>query len=125
FNGFIDPSNKEITVGSQWREDSATFSYQENSTYLPLASQAGLIDSLYKTSDKDLNSSYKLVGKDIENVYGQDSLNAFKKDQVRWIRQRSKDCEADSRHQPSTQAEKVCFIQQNDSREQSWFLWID
>ena len=125
FNGFIDPSNKEITVGSQWREDSATFSYQENSTYLPLASQAGLIDSLYKTSDKDLNSSYQLVGKDIENVYGQDSLNAFKKDQVRWIRQRSKDCEADSRHQPSTQAEKVCFIQQNDSREQSWFLWID
>ena len=80
FNGFIDPSNKEITVGSQWREDSATFSYQENSTYLPLASQAGLIDSLYKTSDKDLNSSYRLVGKDIENVYGQDSLNAFKKD---------------------------------------------
>ncbi|WP_201583402.1 MULTISPECIES: lysozyme inhibitor LprI family protein [Psychrobacter] len=124
-NGFIDPSNKKITVGSQWTEDNATFSYQENSTYLPLASQAGLIDSLYKTSDKDLNSSYKLVGKDIENVYGQDSLNAFKKDQVRWIRQRSKDCEADSRHQPSTQAEKVCFIQQNDSREQSWFLWID
>lgn len=124
-NGFINPSNKEINIGSNWTKDSATLSYQENSTYLPLASQAGLIDSLYKTSDKDLNSSYRLIGKDIESVYGQDSLNAFKKDQVRWIRQRSKDCGADSRHLPRTQAEKVCFIQQNNIRMEEYFLWID
>ena len=124
-NGFINPSNKEITISSKWTTDSQTFSYLENSTYLPLASQASLINDQYKTSDKDLNSSYRLVGKDIENIYGQDSLNAFKKDQVRWIRQRSKDCGADSRHLPRTQAEKVCFIQQNNARMEEYFLWID
>ena len=86
FNGFIDPSNKEITIGSNWTVDGATFSYQENSTYLPLASQFGLINDRYKTSDKDLNSSYRLIGKDIDSVYGQDSLNAFKKEQIQWIR---------------------------------------
>lgn len=125
FNGFIDPSSKEIYIGSNWTVDGDTFSYKENSTYLPLASQAGLIDSLYKTSDKDLNSSYKLVGKDIENIYGQDSLNTFKKDQIKWVVERSRDCGADARHLPRTQAEKVCFIQQNKARMEEYFLWID
>ena len=124
-NGFIDPANSEIYIENNRTQESATFSYKENSTYLPLASQAGLIDSLYKTSDKELNSSYKLVGKDIESIYGQDSLNEFKKDQTRWIKQRSRDCGADTKHLPRTQAEKVCFIQKNTERMESYFLWID
>ena len=124
-NGFIEPANSEIYIENNRTKDSATFSYKENSTYLPLASQAGLIDSLYKTSDKELNSSYKLVGKDIESIYGQDSLDEFKKDQTRWIKQRSRDCGADTKHLPRTQAEKVCFIQKNTERMESYFLWID
>ncbi|MBE0406385.1 DUF1311 domain-containing protein [Psychrobacter sp. FME6] len=49
----------------------------------------------------------------------------LKKEQIQWIKQRSKDCGADATHQPRSQAEKACFIQQNDTREQAWFLWTD
>ncbi|MGO1474748.1 MAG: hypothetical protein ACTHWC_07670, partial [Psychrobacter sp.] len=49
----------------------------------------------------------------------------LKKEQIQWIKQRSKDCGADATHQPRSQAEKVYFIQQNDTRERAWFLWID
>lgn len=125
FNGFIDQANNEIYIGSNWTKNSATLSYKENSTYLPLVSQAGLVDSLYKTSDKELNRNYLLVRRDIIRIYGQDSANDFKEDQLKWVVNRSKDCGADARHLTRTQAEKVCFIQKNSARMAEYFLWID
>ncbi len=125
FNGFIDPSNKEITVGSQWTVDGETFSYRENSIYLSLSSQAALIDSKYAASDQSLNKSYQVTRNEVRQLYGERMEADLKKEQIQWIKQRSKDCGADAQHQPRTQAEKVCFIQKNDSREQAWFLWID
>ena len=124
-NGFIEPANGEIYIENNRTQDSATFSYQENSTYLPLVSQAGLIDSLYKNSDKALNDNYLSVRRDIINNYGQTSANNFKEDQLKWVINRSKDCGADTKHLPRTQAEKVCFIQKNTERMESYFLWID
>ncbi len=125
FNGFIDPSNKEITIGSNWTEDSATLSYQENSTYLPLASQAGLINDKYKSSDHDMNINYRGTRYEVRRLYGEEMAADLKKGQIQWIKQRSKDCGADAKHQPRTQAEKVCFIQQNNARMEEYFLWID
>ncbi len=125
FSGFIDPSNKEITIGSQWTVDGETFSYRENSIYLSLSSQAALIDSKYAASDQSLNKSYQVTRNEVRQLYGERMEADLKKEQIQWIKQRSKDCGADAQHQPRTQAEKVCFIQKNDSREQAWFLWID
>ena len=82
-NGFIEPANNEIYIENNRTQDSATFSYQENSTYLPLASQARLIDSLYQSSDKALNDNYLSVRRDIINNYGQTSANNFKEDQLK------------------------------------------
>ena len=124
-NGFIEPANNEIYIENNRSKDGATFSYQENSTYLPLVSQAGLIDSLYQSSDKALNDNYLSVRRDIINNYGQTSANNFKENQLKWVINRSKDCGADAKHLPRTQAEKVCFIQKNTERMESYFLWID
>ena len=124
-NGFIDQVNNKIYIESNRTKHSATFSYKENSTYLPLASQAGLIDRLYQNSDKALNDNYLSVRRDIIKNYGQTSANNFKEDQLKWVVNRSKDCGADAKHLPRTQAEKVCFIQKNTERMESYFLWID
>ena len=124
-NGFIDQANNEIYIENNRTQESATFSYKENSTYLPLASQARLIDSLYQSSDKALNDNYLSVRRDIINNYGQTSANNFKEEQIKWVMNRSKDCGADAKHVPRTQAEKVCFIQKNTERMESYFLWID
>ncbi len=124
-NGFIEPANNEIYIENNRSQDGATFSYKENSTYLPLASQARLIDRLYQNSDKALNDNYLSVRRDIINNYGQTSANNFKEDQLKWVMNRSKDCGADTKHLPRTQAEKVCFIQKNTERMESYFLWID
>lgn len=124
-NGFIDPANSEIYIENNWTQKSATFSYKDNSTYLPLASQAGLIDRLYQDSDKALNDNYLSVRGDIIKVYGQVLANKFKEDQLKWVVNRSKDCGADAKHLPRTQAEKVCFIQKNIKQMENYFYWID
>ncbi|MGP9511905.1 lysozyme inhibitor LprI family protein [Psychrobacter sp. AOP5-GZ1-6] len=133
FNGFIDPSNHEIYIGSNSTSDGHNFSYKENTTYLPLASQAGLIDGIYETSDQEINGSYHDIRQEVSRLYGEEMAADLKQEQKQkqkqkqkqWIKQRSKDCGANASHQPRTQAEKVCFIQQNNTREQAWFLWID
>ena len=124
-NGFIDPANSEIYIENNRTQESATFSYKENSTYLPLASQAALIDRLYQDSDKALNDNYLSVRGDIIKVYGQVLANKFKEDQLKWVVNRSKDCGADAKHLPRTQAEKVCFIQKNIKQMENYFYWID
>ena len=90
-----------------------------------MASQSKLIDTMYKTSDQALNSSYSNTRQEVRRLYGKQMADDLKLEQQAWIKQRSKDCGADATHLPRTQAEKVCFIQQNDTREQAWFLWVD
>ena len=124
-NGFIDQANNEIYIESNRTKHSATLSYKENPTYLPLTSQAGLVDRLYQNSDKALNDNYLSVRGDIIKNYGQTSGNNFKEDQLKWVVNRSKYCGADAKHLPRTQAEKVCFIQKNTEQMESYFLWID
>ena len=124
-NGFIDPANSETYIENNRTQESATFSYKENSTYLPLASQAELIDRLYQNSDKALNDNYLSVRGDIIKVYGPVLANKFKEDQLKWVVNRSKDCGADAKHLPRTQAEKVCFIQKNIKQMENYFYWID
>lgn len=125
FSGFIDPNLQEMYVSSNWTTDNATLSYQENSTYLPLASQSKRIDRLYQSSDKALNDGYKTTQGEVKRLYGQDSATELKKQQRQWIKQRSDICGADSHHLPRNQVEKVCFIQKNKHRMNDYFLWID
>lgn len=125
FNGFIDLSNNELYLSSNWTTDDGTFAYIENTTYLPLVSQSALIDDSYDTSDQALNSSYRIAQREVRGLYGKQAAVELKKEQIKWIKQRSKNCGADADHLPRTQAEKVCFIQQNNVRDQAWFLWID
>lgn len=125
FNGFIDTSNNEITIDSNWTTDNTTLPYQENSTYLPLVSQSKRVDRLYQTSDKALNDSYRTTISEVRRLYGNDEATALKKEQRQWIKQRSNSCGADSRHEPRNQIEKVCFIQKNERRMNDYFLWID
>jgi len=125
FDGFIDTSNHKISIRSKWTVDTYSATYKENATYLPLASQAALIDQMYNTSDKALNESYRVTRDEVRRLYGGDMTTNLKKEQTQWVKQRSKNCGADTDHLPRTQVEKVCFIQQNGTREQAWFLWID
>ena len=74
FNGFIDPLNNELYITSNWTTDSDTFLYTENSTYLPLASQAKLIDTMYKTSDQTLNSGYNNTRQAVRRSDGQTAI---------------------------------------------------
>ncbi len=124
-NGFINTASHEIWITSNWTDDSQTLPYQESSTYLPLVSRAGLIDSLYDKANKALNINYQGTRKEVKRIYGQDNADALKDEQLNWIIERSKDCGADDKHLPRTQAEKVCFIQKNNSRMEAYFLWID
>jgi hypothetical protein len=125
FNGFINPSNNELYVASNWTTDGDTFSYIESANYLPLVSQAKLIGDMYESSDQSLNNSYRTIRQEVGRLYGKKMESSLRQEQVEWIKQRSKNCGADAAHLPRTQAEKVCFIQQNELREQDWFLWID
>ena len=74
FNGFIDPLNNELYITSNWTTDSDTFLYTENNTYLPLASQAKLIDTMYKTSDQTLNSGYNNTRQAVRRSDGQTAI---------------------------------------------------
>lgn len=56
-----------------------------------------------------------------KRLYGQDSANELYKEQIAWIKQRSDICGADVLHLPRSQAERVCFIQQNEARSQAYF----
>lgn len=125
YNGFIDPITKKISVNSNWTTDSATLSYQENTTYLPLVSQSKKVDRLYQASDKALNSSYNTARSEVQRLYGRSEAAALRSEQRQWLKNRSAICGADIDHLPRTQAEKVCFIQQNNARMESYFLWID
>ncbi len=123
--GFIDPIDKKIYVGNELTLDGSSVTYKENSTYLPLTLQTALINIKYNASDKALNKSYQITRNEVRRLYGERMEADLKKEQIQWIKQRSKDCGANAQHQPRTQAEKVCFIQKNDSREKDYFLWID
>ena len=123
--GFINPIDKKIHAGNEWTLDGSSVTYKENSTYLPLVSQTALINSQYVASDQALNKSYQIARNEVRRLYGERMEADLKQEQIQWIKQRSKDCGANAQHQPRTQAEKVCFIQQNDSREKDYFLWID
>jgi len=125
FDGFIDTSNHEISIKSKWTTDTYKASYKETATYLPLASQAKMIDNMYEMSDQSMNINYSGIRQEVSRLYGKEMAVDLKQEQIAWIKQRSKDCGADTSHQPRTQAEKVCFIQRNNTREQAWFLWID
>lgn len=125
FNGFIDQGNKELYIASNWTTDNATLPYQENSTYLPLASQAEHINKLYSASDKKLNNSYRVIHNEVKRLYGKSAATDLYKEQIAWIKQRTSICGADVNHLPRTQAEKVCFIQKNSERMEAYFLWID
>ena len=125
FNGFIDPENKELYIASNWTTDSATVSYKENPAYLPLASQAERINKLYSDSDKKLNNSYRVIHNEVKRLYGKSAATDLYKEQIAWIKLRTSICGADINHLPITQAEKVCFIQENSERMEAYFLWID
>ncbi len=125
FNGFIDTANHEITVNSNWTTDTATLSYKESATYLPLVSQAELINKRYKASDKKLNNSYRVIRSEVKRLYGNSTATELYQEQIEWIKQRTNICGADVNHLPRTQAEKVCFIQKNSERMEAYFLWID
>ena len=118
-NGFIDSSNNKIHVASKQTTNSSTFSYKGNTSYLPLVSQASLVDSIYNDSDQQLNDSYSTVRQEVERLYGEETQAALVEEQIQWIKQPSIDCGADSSHLPRTQAEKVCFIQKNNTRAQA------
>lgn len=64
--GFIDPIDKKIHAGNEWTLDGSSVTYKENSTYLPLTSQAALVNSKYAASDKALNSSYRNLQEEIK-----------------------------------------------------------
>ena len=125
FDGFIDPASHKISISRKSSTDQYSATYQENDTYLPIASQSALIDQQYKVSDKALNDGYKGTQQEVRRLYGDASAASLKQDQIQWIKARSKNCGANAAHEPRTQAEKVCFIQQNTLRDQDWFLWID
>lgn len=125
FNGFIDTSKQKITVNGNWTTDTATLSYQENASYLPLVSQSKRIDRLYKASDKALNDSYQTTLYEVGRLYGQGQATVLKNEQRQWLKKRSEICGADVDHLPRNQAEEVCFIQKNNSRLNDYFLWID
>lgn len=125
FNGFINPSNNELYIASNWTTDSDTFSYTENDSYLPLVSHTKLIDGIYKTSDDALNSNYTALRQKVRRLYNKREASDLKQEQIQWIKQRSKNCGANTDHLPRTQAEKVCFIQQNNLREQILSSRID
>lgn len=67
--GFIDPIDKKIHAGNEWTLDGSSVTYKENSTYLPLISQAALIDSKYTASDKALNQSYRITRNEVRRLY--------------------------------------------------------
>ncbi len=125
FNGFIDTSKQKISIYSNWTTDTATLSYQQSPTYLPLVSQADKVNRLYQASDKALNDGYKTTQSEVRRLYGKDSAQALREEQVDWLKQRSNICGADVNHLPRNQAETVCFIQKNESRMNDFFLWID
>ncbi|WP_370587285.1 lysozyme inhibitor LprI family protein [Psychrobacter sp. JCM 18900] len=86
----MDTSNHEISIRSKWTVDTYSATYKENATYLPLASEAALIDQIYNTSDKALNESYRVTRNEVRRLYGEDMAADLKKEQTQWIKQRSK-----------------------------------
>lgn len=124
-DGFIDPSANILYLTNKLTQQKVELTYKEQPVYLPLTSQASLVDSIYQSSDKEINDSYQSTRREIAKLYGYESASELKKDQIQWILQRSKYCGADTHHQPRSQAEKVCFIQQNINRLDDYFLWID
>ena len=124
-NGFIDVTNSEIQITNRRDGSKVTLPYKDSSVYLPLPSQADLINTLYVDSDKALNISYTETFKDVSTMYGQDNAGALKKEQLAWVIKRSKDCGANNKHLARTQSEKACFIQKNSARMDEYFLWVD
>ena len=122
FDGFIDTSNHKISIKSQWTVDTYSATYKENATYLPLASQAVLIDQIYNTSDQALNESYRITRNEVKRLYGGDMAADLKKEQTQWIKKRSKNCGADTDHLPRTQVEKCLYSAEWHSRTNILFM---
>lgn len=124
-SGFIDPATSTITLKNKNTGKEHHLSYQASTLYLPLIAQSSLIDSIYANTDREINDSYQSTRREVAQLYGHQSEAELKKDQIAWLIRRSNMCGADTRHLPRTQAEKVCFIQQNMARMNEYFLWID
>lgn len=123
--GIIDPSQSTLALTNKHTGEEVILPYRLSSLYLPLSSQAEMIDSIYANSDREINDSYQATRREVAQLYGHQSEAELKKDQIEWLQRRSYFCGADTRHLPRTQAEKVCFIQQNMARMNDFFLWID
>ena len=125
-SGFIDPSNQTISITRIDGFDQTTYKYgyREANEYLSLTDDAKLVEFKYQQSDKRLNQSYRNIKEEVANIYGQQSAQALKKDQIIWIQNRSRLCGADKHHQPRSQIEKLCFMQLNQNREDRFSLWL-
>ncbi|WP_131667616.1 lysozyme inhibitor LprI family protein [Psychrobacter pygoscelis] len=124
-SGFIDTSNNTIKIMDKVTRNKVELSYKTVEDYLPLIGQSTRIDSQYATSDAQLNNSYQATKKEVAQLYGYESATDLKQDQIAWLIRRSTICGADRYYRPRSQAEKVCFIQQNDARIIEYYLWID
>ena len=123
--GFIDPRNNMIKIMDITTRNKVNLSYKTVEDYLPLIGQSSQIDTQYAASDKRLNDSYQAAKKEVAQLYGYESATDLKQDQIAWLIRRSAICGADRHYRPRSQAEKVCFIQQNDARISEYYLWID
>lgn len=124
-SGFIDPATSTIILTNKSTGKEHHLSYQLSTLYLPLSAQSSLIDSIYANTDSEINDSYQSTRREVAQLYGHQSEAELKQDQIKWLVRRSNICGADTRHLPRTQAEKVCFIQQNMARMNEYFWWID
>lgn len=124
-SGFIDLGDNTISLSDTKLKRMRELNFKDSTDYLPLTGNAGLIDRKYTQSDKVLNDTYNAIKSEVAQWYGYVTVAELKTDQTQWIIRRTKNCGADSYHQPRTQAEKVCFIGQNEARMAEYFLWID
>ena len=124
-SGFIDLGDNTVSLSDAKLKRMSELNFQESTDYLPLTGNAGLIDRKYAQSDKLLNDTYNAIKSEVAQWHGYDTVAELKTDQTQWLIRRTKNCGADSHHRPRTQAEKVCFIGQNEARMAEYFLWID
>ena len=124
-SGFIDLGDNTVSLSDAKLKRVSELNFKESTNYLPLTGNAGLIDRKYTESDKLLNDTYNAIKSEVAQWYGYDTVAELKTDQTQWLIRRTKNCGADSHHRPRTQAEKVCFIGQNEARLNEYFLWID
>lgn len=124
-SGFIDVAHNLVTLNDLKLNKMSELSFKTSTDYLPLTGNARLVDRKYTQSDKALNDSYNAIKSEVAQWYGYEPVAELKTDQIQWLIRRTKNCGADRHHRPRTQAEKVCFIAQNETRMAEYYLWID